>query len=264
MRTRPGRGAEGGCRGADYLRVMKGGQTGPANFNKKYCGKQTASLRFSRSDLVKLVFKSAEHGREEVGRRDGWSCKVTCSTPQSTFSVTPMKTTSTTTTTQTTTISTTTTTTTSGTAGPGGRCGLVPAAARARWAAARLARPTGKIICPAGRNCDSEPVPWQAGLASRGQVRPWCGATLITDRHVLTAAHCFEDKKKRRGTVKVVYFPLHLTAVVLCRSGGGAGRPGLERGGGVAQPAGPRQHRHHPPRLQQGTTQLKAKLYSPV
>ena len=33
-------------------------------------------------------------------------------------------------------------------------------------------------------------LPWQVGLVEKNQDAPYCGGTLISDRHVLTAAHC--------------------------------------------------------------------------
>merc|ERR1712037_278422 len=46
----------------------------------------------------------------------------------------------------------------------------------------------GRIV--GGQDTEEHEYPWQVGLVSRNGRSPWCGGTLISSSHVLTAAHC--------------------------------------------------------------------------
>lgn len=47
-----------------------------------------------------------------------------------------------------------------------------------------------------GRPADPGEWPWMAALLTRGPDKAFCGGVLITDRHVLTAAHCTKKYKR--------------------------------------------------------------------
>merc|ERR1712180_396722 len=51
---------------------------------------------------------------------------------------------------------------------------------------------TDRIV--GGQEAEQHEYPWQVGLVSRNGKTPWCGGTLISDRHIMTAAHCTAGK----------------------------------------------------------------------
>jgi len=54
----------------------------------------------------------------------------------------------------------------------------------------------GRIV--GGQETEEHEYPWQVGLVRRNGRTPFCGGTLISSTHVLTAAHCTDDFKASR------------------------------------------------------------------
>jgi len=69
---------------------------------------------------------------------------------------------------------------------------------------------TSKIV--GGPNADKNEYPWMVGVVtSRGRTKPWCGGSLITEKHILTAAHCVENVNKEDIQVLVGLHSIHQT-----------------------------------------------------
>jgi len=68
---------------------------------------------------------------------------------------------------------------------------------------------TSKIV--GGKPADKHEYPWMVALVHRGKKKPFCGGSLITERHVLTAAHCLTDETKEGIQVRVGLHSIHQT-----------------------------------------------------
>ncbi|XP_030371238.1 venom protease [Scaptodrosophila lebanonensis] len=60
-----------------------------------------------------------------------------------------------------------------------------------------------------GRPAEPDEWPWMAALLREGIPYVWCGGVLITDRHVLTAAHCLHNLKKDQMFVRLGEYNTH-------------------------------------------------------
>ena len=76
------------------------------------------------------------------------------------------------------------------------QCGVAEVHFKPRQAVAKVA---GGVTAVHGSQ------PWTASIRVRGNTRSfhWCGAILITEKHILTAAHCVEDYPKDVYAVRV-------------------------------------------------------------
>merc|ERR1719273_653632 len=81
-------------------------------------------------------------------------------------------------------VSTTTTTTTT-TQSPGSSSVSPPSNSSCSCG---LANTADRIV--GGEETEANEYPWQVALVSKKGSHPWCGGTLISSQHVLTAAHC--------------------------------------------------------------------------
>ena len=151
----------------DFLRLQR----------KRYYGKAEEGVQFEplinkKKTTIKIQFKSNK--KKNAG---GFKCYIAAESSEFNTTTTTTNPTVTTPSTTNTTGTGTTPSTTAGTTSSGSescRCGL----------------PNRSMRIVGGQETEVNEYPWQVGLVSAGGRQPWCGGTLISDRHVLTAAHC--------------------------------------------------------------------------
>merc|ERR1719297_82987 len=138
-------------------------------YGKAEEGVQFEPLIYKRRSWIRIQFRSNK--KRNAG---GFKCYIAAESSEfnTTTTSNPTGTTPSTTNPTGTTPSTTAGTTSSSTGSC--RCGI----------------PNRSMRIVGGQETEVNEYPWQVGLVSANGRMPWCGGTLISDRHVLTAAHC--------------------------------------------------------------------------
>ncbi|CAG7823601.1 unnamed protein product, partial [Allacma fusca] len=55
-----------------------------------------------------------------------------------------------------------------------------------------------------GEDADKGEFPWIVALATAGTRKPFCGGTIVSDRFIVTAAHCFKGQYVRKDKLEVL------------------------------------------------------------
>ena len=88
--------------------------------------------------------------------------------------------------------------------------------------------PKRRII--GGEEVIGNEFPWQVALVKKGLYKPFCGGSLISDKHVLTAAHCTvdltssqvregPDRKRRHANFEFLSLCISVSVPFVCIKG---------------------------------------------
>lgn len=60
------------------------------------------------------------------------------------------------------------------------------------------------MICELKLNSKTGESPWMAGMVAAGTRKPFCGASIINNRIILTAAHCFKGPYMKAKNINIL------------------------------------------------------------